>query len=187
VPLHAKHLPKIVPEVKRFCPTVFFLKPVHTIKILDMEQLDVSYDKIFNAYPREEGSLIPLLQKVQETKRYISPEMIEAVAEYLGITESHVYGVASFYSQFRFTEPGKHSISVCLGTACHVNGGETLLETFERELNIKPGECTPDKKFDLNRVACIGCCALAPVVKVDNDVHSKVNVIKLKEIWNSYE
>jgi NADH-quinone oxidoreductase subunit E len=152
-----------------------------------MEQRDVSYAKILNGYPKNEGSLIPILQKAQAVHRYISPEIVETVAEYLGITESQVYGVASFYSQFRYTEPGKHSISVCLGTACHVNGGETLLETFERELDIKPGECTPDKKFDLNRVACLGCCALAPVVKVDDDIHGKVNVIKLKEIWSSYE
>lgn len=152
-----------------------------------MEQPNVSYAKILNGYPKNEGSLIPLLQKAQAVHRYISPEIVETVAEYLGITESQVYGVASFYSQFRYTGPGEHSISVCLGTACHVNGGETLLETFERELDIKPGECTPDKKFDLNRVACLGCCALAPVVKVDDDIHGKVNVIKLKEIWSSYE
>ncbi len=152
-----------------------------------MEQLDISYDKILHAYPREEGSLIPLLQKAQSINRYISLEIVEVVADYLGMTESQVYGVASFYSQFRFTEPGKHSISVCLGTACHVNGGETLLDTFERELDIKPGECTADKKFDLNRVACLGCCALAPVVKVDDDIYSQVNIIKLKEIWSSYE
>ncbi len=143
--------------------------------------------EFLNGFPKEDGSLIPILQKAQTLYKYISPEIIETVAEYLGVTESQVYGVASFYSQFRFSEPGKHSISVCLGTACHVNGGETLLDTFERELNVKPGECTPDKKFDLNRVACIGCCALAPVVKVDDDIHSNVNVIKLKEICNSYE
>ena len=154
---------------------------------LKMKQIDTSFAGVIDSYPPEEGSLIPLLQKAQEKFRYISPEVIEEIAEYLGITESMVYGVASFYSQFRFTEPGKHSISVCLGTACHVSGGETLLDAFERELNVKPGECTSDKKFDLNRVACLGCCALAPVVQVDKDIHSKVNVIKLKEIWSSYE
>jgi NADH-quinone oxidoreductase subunit E len=138
-------------------------------------------------YPVEEGSLIPLLQTSQATYGYISGEIVEAIAGYLKMTESQVFGVASFYSQFRFTEPGRHSISVCLGTACHVSGGATLMETFEREMNIKPGECTPDKKFDLNRVACLGCCALAPVVKIDNDIHAKVNIIKLKEMWGRYE
>lgn len=143
--------------------------------------------EILNNYPIEEGSLIPLLQKAQAKYGYISLETVEEIADYLNITESRIYGVASFYSQFRFTEPGKHSISVCLGTACHVSGGATLLETIERDLDVKPGGCTHDKKFDLNRVACLGCCALAPVVKVDNDIHSKVNVIKLNEILDKYE
>ncbi len=152
-----------------------------------MQQKVLKLKKILNDYPAEEGSLIPLLQHAQHEEGYISPESVEEIAGYLNITESQVYGVASFYSQFRFNKPGKHSISVCLGTACHVNGGEKLLETTERELEVKPGECTPDGKFDLNRVACLGCCALAPVVKIDNDIHSKVNVINLREIWRLYE
>ena len=152
-----------------------------------MESKNVSFSEIFKIYPVEEGSLIPLLQTTQETHGFISGEIVEAIAGYLKMTENQVFGVASFYSQFRFTEPGRHSVSVCLGTACHVNGGETLLETFERELNIKPGECTPDKKFDLNRVACLGCCALAPVVKIDADIYAKVNIVKLKEMWDKYE
>jgi NADH-quinone oxidoreductase subunit E len=138
-------------------------------------------------YPVEDGSLIPLLQKAQTIFGFIDTYIVKEIAEYLNITESIVYGVASFYSQFRFTQPGKHSISVCLGTACHVSGGVTLLETFERDLKLKPGQCTQDKKFDLNRVACLGCCALAPVVKIDNDIHSKVNIIKLNEILGKYE
>ena len=135
----------------------------------------------------DEGSLIPLLQKAQKLDGYISPDKVGNIAEYLKMTESQVYGVASFYSQFRFIPPGEHSISVCLGTACHVNGGETLLDTIGRDLDVKPGESTSDEKFDLNRVACLGCCALAPVVKIDDDIHSKVNVMKLKEILSNYE
>ncbi|MBU0765510.1 MAG: NAD(P)H-dependent oxidoreductase subunit E [Bacteroidetes bacterium] len=152
-----------------------------------MKKTGSTFPKILCSFPIEEGSLIPLLQKAQEIERYISPEVVELIADYLNITESRVYGVASFYSQFRFTNPGKHSISVCLGTACHVSGGGTLLESFERDLDVKPGQCTADNRFDLNRVACLGCCALAPVVKVDNDIHAKVNIIKLKEIYNQYE
>ena len=151
-----------------------------------MEQTDTLNIDI-NNFPVEEGSLIPLLQEAQAESGYLKYEVIEIIADYLGLTVSQVFGVASFYSQFRFTEPAKHSISVCLGTACHVSGGETLVEAFERDLNIKPGESTTDNKFDLNRVACLGCCALAPVVKIDNDIYSKVSVIKLKEIWSSYE
>jgi NADH-quinone oxidoreductase subunit E len=135
----------------------------------------------------EESSLIPLLQEAQEMDGYISTSKVEQIAEYLRLTENQVYGVASFYSQFRFTPPGEHSISVCLGTACHVNGGETLLETIEREKDVRPGERTSDGKFDLNRVACLGCCALAPVLKVDKEIYSKVNVIKLNDILSHYE
>ena len=152
-----------------------------------MEQTDTLFFKSINNFPMEEGSLIPLLQQAQAEYGYLKYEIVEKIADYLGMTASQVFGVASFYSQFRFTEPAKHSICVCLGTACHVSGGETLVEAFERDLNVKPGEKTDDNKFDLSRVACLGCCALAPVVKVDNDIYSKVSVIKLKEIWSCYE
>lgn len=152
-----------------------------------MEHKKSSFVEILDKYNTEESSLIPLLQHAQDEDGYISPEKVEEIAQYLKITESQVYGVASFYSQFRFTPPGRHSISVCLGTACHVSGGETLLNTIERDLGVSPGECTPDGKFDLNRVACLGCCALAPVVKIDDDIYSKVNVIKLNDILGLYE
>ncbi|MBN1388155.1 MAG: NADH-quinone oxidoreductase subunit NuoE [Bacteroidales bacterium] len=152
-----------------------------------MKPKKLSFLEILDSYSAEESSLIPLLQDAQDEDGYISPEKVEGIAQHLKITESQVYGVASFYSQFRFTPPGRHSISVCLGTACHVSGGETLLNTFERDLEISPGECTPDGRFDLNRVACLGCCALAPVVKIDDDIYSKVNVIKLNDIIGLYE
>ena len=152
-----------------------------------MEKYVASFSNTIEDYLAEESSLIPLLQEAQDRDGYVSPGKVEQIADFLKLTESQVYGVASFYSQFRFSPPGEHSISVCLGTACHVNGGETLLETIEREKNIKPGECTADGKFDLNRVACLGCCALAPVLKVDDEIFSKVNVIKLNDILSHYE
>ena len=152
-----------------------------------MKRTKSSFSTVLNTFPAEEGNLIPLLQNAQAEFGYISNDVVDMIADYLGFTPSQVFGVASFYSQFRFTEPAKHAVSVCLGTACHVNGGETLLDAFERDLNIKPGENTPDNKFGLSRVACLGCCALAPVVKIDNDIHSKVTVIKLKELWEHYE
>lgn len=124
-----------------------------------MKGITTSLSKVVTTYPQEEGSLIPLLQQAQATFGFISLQSIEEIADYLSLTESQVYGVASFYAQFRFTEPGRHSISICLGTACHVSGGEVLLDTCVRDLNVKPGESTQDRKFDLNRVACLGCCA----------------------------
>jgi len=143
--------------------------------------------KILEGHPPEEGNLIPILQKVQEKYGYLSPEAVKLTAEYLRITENRVFGVASFYSQFRFTPRGRHSVTVCLGTACHVRGGEILLDAIERELEIRTGECTSDRKYDLDRVACLGCCALAPVLKVDNDVYGNVTVVKIREILDQYE
>jgi len=152
-----------------------------------MENLSPRIDDVLGKYSVEASNLIPMLQDIQGELGYISPAAVEKIADYLKITENKIYGVASFYSQFRFTPRGRHSISVCLGTACHVRGGAILLETLERELEIIPGECTEDMRFDLNRVACLGCCAMALVLKVDEDVYGNVNVIKLKEILDKYE
>jgi len=149
--------------------------------------MSMKMKEIFKGFSNDEGNLIPLLQEVQEEFGYISPPSVEEVADFLEITESQVYGVVSFYSQFRFSPRGRHSITVCQGTACHVRGGEKLGEALERQLEIKTGECTPDRRFDLNRVACLGCCALAPVVKTDENIYSNVTVIKLKEILEKYE
>jgi NADH-quinone oxidoreductase subunit E len=135
----------------------------------------------------ERGSLIPMLQRVQEGLGYISEEALQQVAKHLGLTESQVYGVASFYAQFRFTPPGRHSISVCLGTACHVRGGQRLMEIVQRDLGTSAGASTSDGRFDLNRVACLGCCALSPVVKIDHDIYSNVTTTKIRGILNEYE
>jgi len=141
----------------------------------------------FEGFTGEEGDLIPLLQRIQAERGYIGEEAVEAVARFLNITESQIYGVASFYSQFRFTSPARHGIKVCLGTACHVKGGAILLDALQRNLNIAPGGKTPDGKFDLERVACLGCCALAPVVTVDADLYSSMTVNKLKETLENYD
>jgi NADH-quinone oxidoreductase subunit E len=113
--------------------------------------------------------------------------VVERISEFLKITENEIYGVASFYSQFRFIPKGRHTITVCLGTACHVRNGGILLEALERYLEIKSGECTPDRRFDLDAVACLGCCALAPVVKVDENIYGNMAVIKIKELLEKYE
>jgi NADH-quinone oxidoreductase subunit E len=135
----------------------------------------------------EEGDLIPLLQRVQEKLGYISEEAIQHISRFLKVSENQIFGVASFYSQFRFNPPGRNSIKVCLGTACHVRGGQILWEAIQRELDISPGQTTKDKRFDLQRVACLGCCALAPVIQVNDDIHSRMTVIRLKDVLNKYE
>jgi len=129
---------------------------------------------------KERKHLIPILQMIQERHAYLPPEAIKIVAEHLKIPICEVYGVATFYNQFRFHPPGRHPIKVCLGTACHVRAGDIILENFERKLEIKDGETTPDKEFSIERVACVGCCALAPVAIVDDTVHGRMAPSKVE-------
>ena len=141
---------------------------------------------LFSGFEGQESDLIPLLQRVQGRKGYISSEAIEEISRFLRISENQIYGVASFYSQFRFTPPGRHHIRVCLGTACHVRGGGVLVDALQRTLDVAPGQTTADRRFDLERVACLGCCALAPVMQVDGDIYSRMTVIRLAEILERY-
>ena len=152
---------------------------------MSVEQHEVQ--DILAQYDQDRDNLIPLLQDVQDRLHYLSPQALSAVAEHLQLSENDVFGVATFYAQFRFTPPGRHSIRVCLGTACHVRGGATLLEMIERSLGIGCGETTPDGRFDVERVACLGCCALSPVVQIDGEIFSRVTVNKLTELLKGYE
>ncbi len=136
---------------------------------------------------RDHGSLIPILQEVQKKEGYITPEAVEKISGHLWISRSRIYGVASFYSQFKFNPPGRNSIRICLGTACHVLGGDFLLNALKSEIGISPNETTQDGKFDLERVACLGCCALAPVIMINDTIYSSMSVIKLRDILKQYD
>ena len=127
---------------------------------------------------REE--LIPILQMFQEKLAYLPPQSIIMVADHLGLSPSEVFGVATFYNQFKFNPPGKNPVRVCLGTACHVKGADIILENFERKLDIKEGETTPDREFSIERVACVGCCALAPVALVGETIHGNMAPSKVE-------
>jgi NADH-quinone oxidoreductase subunit E len=130
----------------------------------------------------ERENLIPILQRIQAELGYLSlPAMLE-VAGFLNIPDIDVYSVATFYNQFRLTPPGKHSIRVCMGTACHVKGGHITLEAWQRRLKIGAGETTPDREFDLDTVACVGCCAMAPVTVVDKKVEAKADPTRVDGI-----
>jgi len=122
---------------------------------------------------------------VQQELGYLSEEAVSEIARFLNLSESEVFGVASFYAQFRFTRPGEHRIKVCLGTACHVRGGERIKEIMEQELGISSGGTTDDYKFSLERVACFGSCALAPVMVIDNKVYGRMTPGRAKEILAS--
>lgn len=137
-------------------------------------------------YPTNRGSLIPVLQDVQEEFGYLSEEAVEELSRLMDISANEIYGVATFYTQFRFNPPGEHSIVSCQGTACHVRGGHQLLKEMEQHLGITAGQTTADGKFDLERVACLGCCALAPVVAVDGKVHAQVTSKKIPALISQY-
>ncbi|MFH1322040.1 MAG: NADH-quinone oxidoreductase subunit NuoE [Bacteroidota bacterium] len=147
-----------------------------------------STDSILEKYStKDRGNLIPILQAIQKEEGYISEKSVIRMSGYLRISKSQIYGVASFYSQFRFNPPGRHSIKICLGTACHVRGGDFLLNTLKSEYGINPGETTEDKRFDLERVACLGCCALAPVVRIDDKINSNVSAVQLKKMTSQLD
>lgn len=128
----------------------------------------------------QRGNLIPILQMIQEKLAYLSVQAINMVAEHLNIHKSEIYGVATFYNQFRFVPPGKNPVKVCLGTACHVKAGDIILENFERKLGICDGETTEDREFSIERVACVGCCALAPVAIIGETVHGHMAPSKVE-------
>ena len=130
--------------------------------------------------------VIPFLQEIQNRHGYLPEEMIEAIAGETDIPASEIFGVATFYSQFRFTPMGKHLIKVCKGTACHVSGAEVLFSVLSEELKVEEGGTTQDKLFTLESVACLGCCSLAPVVMIDSKVYGKLTPSKVRKILRSY-
>ena len=143
--------------------------------------------KILEKYPPKSSSLIPLLQESQEKLGYLPRKSMEMISDHLKIPVSKVYGVSTFYAQFRFEPLGKHMIKVCHGTACHVKGADKINESIEVELGIKSGETTEDGMFTLERVACLGCCSLAPVIMVDDTAHGNLDRNKLKKVIRSYK
>ncbi len=137
--------------------------------------------------PINHGHVIPLLQAIQLEYGYLPSEVLIEVAERTRIPASHLYGVATFYSQFHLTEHGRHTVRVCKGTACHVRGRQIIQEAVDEELGITPGQTTDDERFTLETVACVGTCFLAPVVMVDHDYYGTVNPDKVGEILSAYE
>ena len=138
-------------------------------------------------FEKQRGNLIPILQSIQEKHSYLAVAAMEMVASHLSISAGEVYGVATFYNQFRFQPPGRHQIKVCLGTACHVAGGDIILENFERKLGIKNGQTTADREYSVERVACVGCCALAPVAVVDEAVQGHMQPSKVEGIFVQFQ
>ena len=145
---------------------------------------DVVEKVLANHTATQKDDLIPILQETQEVLGYLPPEAMEKIASFLSITPGVVLGVATFYAQFKRVPSGKTKVTVCRGTACHVRGGARILREVERHLGIKPGETTEDMEYSLETVACIGACALAPNMTINNDVHGQMTTKKVGEIFS---
>mgnify|MGYP006293302915 CR=1 FL=1 len=151
------------------------------------ENIKDALDSILPDYAGRRQEIIPLLQDVQEELGYLPTEAMERVAEFVNVPASDVFGVATFYTQFHLSPPGEHSIQVCQGTACHVRGGKRILQAVQEELGIGAGETTDNYRFSLDRVACVGSCALAPVVVVNDTVYGRMTLKKTLQLLREIE
>lgn len=141
--------------------------------------------EIIDKYKGQKKALIAILQEIQQIYSYLPEPALRLVSKKLGIPLIDVFSVATFYRAFSLKPRGRHQITVCLGTACHVRGGPKVLEEFERKLGIKAGETTADNQFSLETVNCLGCCAIGPVVVVDGNYHAQTNIRKVSRILKS--
>lgn len=152
-----------------------------------MGAMEALVGTLLGTYDRSRQNLIPILQDVQARYGYLPVEAMDKVADYLGLSVHEIFGVATFYSQFRFNAPGRHSLKVCQGTACHVRGSELILDSLSRKLKVRPGETTADRQFSLERVMCVGSCALAPAVVLDDTVHARMTQAKVERLLKQQE
>ncbi len=147
-----------------------------------MKEQPIDIDNILEKYPGEPRFLISLLQDVQANYHYISEENMGLVCDHVGVPITQAWSVATFYKAFSLEPRGEHEIKVCLGTACHLKGGQRLVDNLVRELDIQPGQTTPNLKLTLETVNCLGACAIAPVAVVDERYHSKMTARKMDKI-----
>jgi NADH:ubiquinone oxidoreductase subunit E/NAD-dependent dihydropyrimidine dehydrogenase PreA subunit len=188
--------PRYVDEEKcTGCGTCVTNCPVHNIIYItpEKEKIDISVkdmeimDNIIKDFENSEKSLVPILQRANDTYNYLPEHVLKYIADKLNMPLSVVCRIATFYNAFSLEPRGKHIITICLGTACHVKGAERIAETFEGELMIKRGKTTKDMLFTLEAVRCIGCCGLAPVLKVGEEIHGQMTKNKVSELLNFYQ
>ncbi|NVM31341.1 MAG: NAD(P)H-dependent oxidoreductase subunit E [Candidatus Helarchaeota archaeon] len=161
------------------------MNPRFIQRISELRRKEVN--KIIRINASEDGNLISLLQKVQRKYNYLPPDVLYYISEKLKIPPAEVYGVGTFYTQFKLIPKGKNVITCCEGTACHIKGGQPLLTYLEIFLGIKSGETTKDEMFSLESVACLGCCAISPVCIVNDKIHGNLTLKKLKKIVTQFK
>ncbi len=152
----------------------------------NLEQVD-GLNEIIEKYRVDPGGIIPLLEEAQDLLGYLPINIQKQISDKTNISLSRIYGIVTFYSFFTMTPRGKHTIQVCLGTACYVKGGKKIAEIIEKEFEVKPGETTTDRRFTYETVRCLGVCGLAPVIVVDGEVYGKVQSSKVEEILEQYK
>lgn len=143
-------------------------------------------DMIFTRFDGDKENIIMILQALNKEYNYLPQPVLNYVSTRLDIPLSQIYGIATFYSMFSLEPRGRHLISICLGTACHVRGGQNIKERLEAHLGIKPGKTTEDMRFTFETVRCIGCCSIGPVAKVDDKVYSRTNSVKILKALEGY-
>jgi len=144
--------------------------------------------EIVDKYNNKKGTLIPILQEVQRSEGYLSRDTIKSISKLTNITVAEIYGVATFYSMFRLKPQGKYTIRICKGTACHVSGAKTIMETIKETLNLSADEdTTEDNLFTILEVACLGCCSLAPVIMIEDKTYGKLTSAKIPEIIEAFK
>ena len=152
-----------------------------------MDKKIVPFDEILERYPEQPQYLIFLLQDIQSEYGYISEEAMQEVCERIGVPLTQAYSVATFYQSFRLEPSGEHEIRVCLGTACHLKGGQRIVNEFERRIGIEAGETTPDLAYTLNTVNCVGACALSPVVIFNDEYHTNMTAKKIDKLFKTLD
>lgn len=145
--------------------------------------MDKELKRIFAVYSGHKSEIIPILQDIQDAYGYLPEDALEEAARFTGVSRTHVYGVATFYAQFRFKPRGRKHIMVCTGTACHVSGAEQVLDALERHLGIEERDVTDDMEYSLESVGCIGCCSLAPCAMVNDEVVSRIKPSRVSKIF----
>ncbi|OGW39636.1 MAG: NADH dehydrogenase [Nitrospirae bacterium RBG_13_39_12] len=148
---------------------------------------EILFEEILSSYRGDRSELVPILQDVQANLGYLPEKAMLNIARFIGVPESHVYSVASFYAQFRLMPLGKKRVTICRGTACHIRGAPQILGEIEGIIGINEGETSEDLEYTLESVACIGCCALAPCLKINTDVHGEMTIEKVKELFPALE
>ena len=162
------------------------MSKINSIKFSETKEQRKEFDSLVAAHKGNRDELMVVLQKAQDVYGYLPIEVQQRIADGFGVSLSEVYGIVTFYSQFCLVPKGKYNISVCLGTACYVKGAAKVFEKVKEILKIESGECTPDGLFSICEARCIGCCGLAPVMTVNDDVYCKLSASDVEGILKKY-